>query len=104
HPDIELYAQSLTGTRTSDIGLGGEDNSNTQFAAIAVWVARKHGVNVERALELLEQRFLTTQNPRTGGWSYSGGVGGHSTPAMHCAGLIGLATGVARREERKLKS
>jgi len=101
HPVIEQYAQSLAGTRAPDPS---DDNSNTQFAAIAVWVARKHGVNVERALELLEQRFLATQNPRTGGWSYSGGVTGHSTPAMHCAGLIGLATGVARREERKLKS
>jgi hypothetical protein len=101
HPVVEQYAQSLANTRAPDPS---EDNSNTQFAAIAVWVARKHGVNVERALELLEQRFLLTQNPRTGGWSYSGGVAGHSTPAMHCAGLIGLATGVARREERKLRS
>jgi hypothetical protein len=101
HPVIEQYAQSIAGTREPGPG---EDNSNTQFAVLAVWVARKHGVNVERALELSEQRFLATQNPRTGGWSYSGPVNGHSTPAMHCAGLIGLATAVARREERRLKT
>ena len=103
HPVIEQYGQALFAARNAG-ALVSDDNSNAQFAVIAVWIARKHGVNVEACLALVEQRDLQTQNPRTGGWGYSGGPGGHSTPAMHCAGLIGLSTGVARREERKLKA
>jgi hypothetical protein len=80
--------------------LGGmEDNSNTQFATLALWVARRHGVQVDRALAAVEQRFRRTQNP-DGGWSYwpspsmarAGGIMG-STASMTCAGLLGLAVG-----------
>jgi len=106
HPEVEKYAQALFSARgQSGPGAGG-DNSNTQFAVIAVWLARKHGVPVDSALELVEKRFLGAQNPRTGGWSYTGGgvESPLTSPSMHCAGLIGLATGVARREERRLKA
>jgi hypothetical protein len=110
HPEVERYGQALFAARAQ--GQAGavmsDDNSNTQFAVLAVWLARKHGVPVESALDLIEQRFIRSQNLRTGGWSYSGGVGGAEggpgSPSMHCAGLIGLATSVARREERRLKS
>src|SRR5262249_39768784 len=78
-----------------------DDNSNTQFGVLAVWAARKHGVPVEAALNRIEQRFLATQNPQTGGWPY-GGRGGDGSPSMTCAGLLGLATALARREERAL--
>ena len=105
HPEVEEYAKALSAARATS-GLGGDDNSNTQFAVLAVWLARKHGVPVERALDLIERRYVASQN-RDGGWSYSGpmpgtpGVGGGSgSPSMYCAGLIGLATGVARREEK----
>ena len=64
----------------------------------------QHGVSVEPALDLIEKRFLTSQNTRTGGWSYSGYGDTFGSPAMHCAGLIGLATAVARREERRAKT
>jgi hypothetical protein len=103
HPEVARYAQVLFAARGQSTG---DDNSNTQFAVLAVWLARKHGVPVEAALEAIEKRFLLSQNPRTGGWGYSGGIGadgGSGSPSMHCAGLIGLATGVARREERRAK-
>ena len=76
-----------------------DDNSITQFALLALWVARKHGVPVEDALERIEKRFLFTQNPQNGGWPYSGQIG-NGSPSMTCAGLLGLSTAVARREER----
>lgn len=111
HPEVERYGQALFAARAQGQGgtLVSDDNSNTQFAVLAVWLARKHGVPVDNALDLIEQRFIRSQNPRTGGWSYSGGGGGAEgagpgSPSMHCAGLIGLATSVARREERRLKS
>ena len=37
HPDIEKYGQTLAAGRTQTVG---DDNSNTQFAVIAVWLAR----------------------------------------------------------------
>ncbi|MDB5307533.1 MAG: hypothetical protein JWO38_1735 [Gemmataceae bacterium] len=101
HPEVEKYAAALWANRVVNHG---DDNSNTQFGLLAVWVARKHGVPVEAALDLVEKRFLGSQDPQTGGWGYSG-VGGMvmmSSPSMTCAGLLGLSTGVARREERRM--
>jgi hypothetical protein len=73
------------------------DNSNTQFALIALWVARKHGVPVDRPLALVGTHFRNTQN-NNGSWAYTGGGGGtQGTDSMTCAGLIGLA--VARGVE-----
>jgi hypothetical protein len=34
----------------------------------------------------------------------AGGDAGHGSPSMYCAGLLGMATSVARREERRQKS
>ena len=102
HPDVEKYAAALWARKGTRMG---EDNSNTQFAVLAVWAARKHGVPVEPALDAIEKRFIATQDRQTGGWAYSsGGADGGSTPAMTCAGLIGLSVGVARREEQRLRA
>jgi hypothetical protein len=84
-------------------GVGG-DNSNTQFATLALWVARRHGLPVEKALARIDARFRSTQLP-DGGWSYTPIqqmmpqqpiLAGHmpgmgSTATMTCAGLLGLA-------------
>jgi hypothetical protein len=103
HPDIEKYAAALWANRQPNRG---DDNSNTQFGVMGVWIARKHGVPVEAALDLIEKRFLATQD-QTGGWSYNSfnmpGMLGTNTPSMTCAGLLGISTAVARREERLLK-
>ncbi|MBN9121805.1 MAG: hypothetical protein J0I06_22135 [Planctomycetes bacterium] len=106
HPDVEKYGQALAAGRNAvGGGTGGaDDNSNTQFGVLAVWMARKHGVPVENALELIEKRFVGSQDPRTGNWSYSGGAAagmGVGSPSMYCAGLLGMATAVARREEKR---
>jgi hypothetical protein len=120
HSEVEKYAQTLVqakngpgappGPGGAPIALGVDDNSNTQFAAIAVWLARKHGVPVERALDAIEKRFMASQDARTGYWQYVGlSPGGGPapimmmSPVMYCAGLVGMATGIARREERNQK-
>jgi hypothetical protein len=107
HPDVKDYVDALYASKARDPNTTyGDDNSNTQFAVIAIWMARKHGVPVDSALDMIEKRYLATQNPNTGGWGYSASPAGDfgSTPAMYCAGLIGLSTAMARREERRLKA
>jgi hypothetical protein len=83
----------------------GGDNSNTQFAILALWIARRQGIPVDTAMKRIDSRFHTTQN-NDGGWGYflksvvmPGPRGGGpnvanasgSTPSMTCAGLLGLA-------------
>ena len=71
---------------------GRDDNSNSQFAMMALWAARRHGVPMSRTIALVDQRFLTSQ--RKNGWSYRY-ERGNPTPSMTCVGLIGLAMGHA---------
>ena len=84
-------------------GAGDGDNSNTQFATVALWVGRRHGLPVETALARLNQRFRTSQNP-DGGWAYnpSPGGGGGSSATMTCAGLLGLAVAQGSASEAAL--
>ncbi len=103
HADVEKYRQALLAAETGR-GRLPDDNSNTQFGVLGVWTARKHGVPVEPALDLIEKRFLLQQTA-SGGWPYSGLLGGaDGSPSMTCAGLLGLATAIARREEKKQKA
>ncbi len=72
---------------------GMTDNSNTQFATLGLWVARKYGLPVDAALERVDARFRTSQNP-DGGWGYQSGQRPEpSSATMTCAGLLGLAVG-----------
>jgi hypothetical protein len=73
---------------------GTTDNSNTQFAALALWAARRHGVPMERTLALIRHRFNASQN-RDGSWGYHYLYGGGELerPTMTCVGLLGLAIG-----------
>lgn len=83
--------------------MGFGDNSNTQFAALALWVGHRYGVPIKDALTRLDRRFRTTQM-EDGGWTYMPmprppgmpanmplppGMG--STATMTCAGLLALA-------------
>jgi hypothetical protein len=93
--DISKQAATIVRTNTD---FGG-DNSNTQFAMMAVWVARRHGVRVDPSLEMVEKRFQVSQ-VKTGAWGYQFPAGNppeddnhYSHPAMTCAGLLGLALG-----------
>ena len=95
HPEVERYQNKLAAVR---IQARIDDNSNTQFGVLGIWVARKYGVSVESALDLIEKRFVNSQMS-TGGWPYAGSLKAGS-PSMTCAGLLGLATAIGRREER----
>jgi hypothetical protein len=83
------------------VGLG--DNSNTQFASLALWVGRRHGLPIEAALTRLDRYFRGSQK-EDGGWAYNHtprppglppnapwAVGMNSTASMTCAGLLALA-------------
>jgi hypothetical protein len=67
------------------------DNSNTQFALLALWVAQRHGVHVRPALARVAHRFRTTQDGE-GSWAYRTNSK-QSRPSNTCAGLMGLAVG-----------
>jgi hypothetical protein len=70
--------------------LGAGDNSNTQFAMLALWTARRHGVPTDQALLASYQRFVHSQN-QDSGWGYA--VGANSTNTMTSVGLLGLGIG-----------
>jgi hypothetical protein len=103
---IEALPPSLKGlpvlrVKPEDAGKGvaaRSDNSNTQFAVLALWAARRHAVPLDRTLALIVKRFRTSQFA-TGGWGYgyvyTVGVKTRlvGRPAMTCAGLLGLAVG-----------
>lgn len=68
------------------------DNSNTQFAVLGTWISRKHGAQVDDALQKVADYFRSTatEQNRAAGWGYVGR--GNPTPSMTCAGLLALAT------------
>ncbi len=66
------------------------DNSNTQFGILALWVARRHEVPVERTAFLVVQRYRNSQSP-DGAYLYNPGQ--MISPATTCAGLLGMAIG-----------
>jgi serine/threonine protein kinase len=92
----------------------GSDNSNTKFATLALWVARRYGLPVENALKRVRTRFCGTQHA-DGGWGYfdpnmkvSESMG-RSTASMTCTGLLGIAIadgsakGVSSLDRNRLK-
>jgi hypothetical protein len=101
HPEIVRWARLIdTAANPDPLLFAGGDNSNTQFAVLALWCARKHGVPCDAALVLAEKRFRTTQN-NDAGWGYmppSLGIAEETTPTMTCAGIVSLAVGVGVRE------
>jgi hypothetical protein len=76
------------------------DNSNTQFAILALMAASRHDVPMTRTMRLVVKRFQTSQN-RDGSWGYHYQLGGGAAerPAMTCVGLLGLAIGHALMEQ-----
>jgi hypothetical protein len=83
--------------QSAQMGYGGGDNSNAQFAVLALWVAQRRGLNVRPAMVLADRHFRQTQHGN-GSWGYVGRD--TSRPAsMTCAGLLALA--VARSVSAK---
>jgi hypothetical protein len=84
------------------------DNSNTQFAVLALWAAKKHDMPLQRTLALMVKRFRKGQDAGEGSWGYL--VNGRETvigvkhPTMTCAGLLGLAVGQGLTNEAKGKA
>jgi hypothetical protein len=70
---------------------GTGDHSNTQFATVGLWCGRRHSVDVKDALAALDKHYRACQQPG-GGWAYTAAQAAPS-PAMSCAGLMGLAIG-----------
>jgi hypothetical protein len=67
------------------------DNSNTQFALLALWVAKRQGLPTQPSLGLVDRYFRAIQN-EDGSWGY--GARNHQWVAsMTCSGLLGLAVG-----------
>ena len=82
------------------------DNSNTQFAVMALWTARRYGVPVDEAMARVNRRFRGCQQA-DGGWAYVPSKEGEPpTASMTCAGLLGLAMshGVALEASRRTDS
>jgi hypothetical protein len=96
------------------------DFSNTQFAVLALWVARRHGLPVDDALAQTDKLFRQSVNI-DGGWPYvptvlqgpnipmagTGQVspaGMGSTPAMTCAGLLGIGFAYGAWNENALRT
>jgi hypothetical protein len=74
-------------------GIQQGDNSNTQFAVLALWVAKRHGTPVAPSLALIDRFFRRTQRI-DGSWTYYVGNRpeyGDFKASMTCAGLVGLA-------------
>jgi hypothetical protein len=84
-------------------GSAGGDNSNTQFALLALWYARQAGVKVERGVfgKALAY-FLTTQN-EDGGWGYSEKERSKSYGTMVATGLTSLLVSRAAITRRKVE-
>ncbi len=66
------------------------DNSNTQFALLGLWAARRHGIAADLSLKLAAEHFRRTQNGN-GGWGYATGTPTKNT--MTSVGLLSLALG-----------
>jgi hypothetical protein len=73
------------------------DNSNTQFATLALWIGRRQGLPVRTALLKVRNHFRNSQI--RGGWNYK--ALGYDRPAagMTCAGLLGLAVAFGSASE-----
>lgn len=71
---------------------GSGDHSNTQFATMGLWCGRRHSVDVNDALTKLDNHYRQCQQADNG-WGYTAASGNNSSPAMTCAGLMGLAIG-----------
>jgi hypothetical protein len=98
---FQSKGMALFGPQQGMMGLvreGMSDNSNTQFALLALWAARRLDVPTDVALLFGYRRFAASQF-QDGGWAYhstmypGAGAGGGSSPAMTCVGLLGLAMG-----------
>lgn len=66
------------------------DNSQTQFAALAMHVAKEHGFEIDPNLAAKTLEYIISVQQPNGSWTYkvsATGSRGGGTPSMHAAGL-----------------
>lgn len=110
-PDLvrRVEAMDRTGVvdpsrRASPAHQSNPDNSNSQFAVLALWIARRNGVPADISLRRAEAWYRITHE--NGTWAYIlGGGTPYGRGATTCAGLLGLAVGagIARTPVLKTK-
>jgi hypothetical protein len=101
HPNILKQLEIIRNAELTDRQ---GDNSNTQFVAMALWVARRHGLPTHEALERVASIGRSGMVPGYG-WTYrcvrngaalAGGITRpNTTRTMTCSGLLQLALGPA---------
>ena len=74
----------------------GGDNSNAQFAVLALYDGQRVGVEVSRDTWLLAQKYWSSTQNEDGSWGYVPGDSG--TGSMTCAGIGGLYISTAGLE------
>ncbi len=82
------------------------DNSNTQFAVLALWIGHRYDVDVDDGLRRAATRFRRTAlipAPGHVGWAYTT-QDNQPTSGPSCCGLLGLALQHAISVQRRLKS
>jgi hypothetical protein len=87
-----LWREPPPNPRVQRVAYGTTDNTNTQFAMLALWVAQRHGVPVRPTFDLMVERFLRSQRP-DGKWVYDAVDQPSPGRSMICVGLLGLAIG-----------
>jgi hypothetical protein len=88
---LNLAVLQNNGKKDANFYRDGGDNSNTQFALLALWAARKHDLPLKPTLDLVARRFALSQDSRDGQWHYAGMNNVSGNPTMTCAGLLGMA-------------
>lgn len=82
------------------------DNSCTQFAVLGLWVASRSGVNIDKTMAKVVQRFTQSQSD-DGGWAYVAETDkgkAPSGPSMTGAGLFCLAVAEATQIRETIKA
>jgi hypothetical protein len=102
-PGQTLEQWRETALKSKPFDPGRSDNSNTQFAVLALWVASRHGVAIDKSIALVEKRFRNAQRSNgadatgkslDGSWTYippNDNGAWMEWPSMTCSGLLGLA-------------
>lgn len=102
---IENLARSAAERqRTNASGGESHDNSNTQFAILGLWAARRNGLPVDDALQRVDAHFRRTIDLTNGSWAYQGQTTSRGRMAMTCAGLLGIAAHAGATLERQDKA
>ncbi|HMO36553.1 MAG TPA: terpene cyclase/mutase family protein [Gemmatales bacterium] len=99
--NLIVAGQSVDGRWGYTLPSGAVDNSNTQFAVVALWIARKY-TRVDAALKRAEMKLRQSQTA-SGGWGYDASniqMAMAPTGSMTCAGVLGLALHAGSMAER----